>query len=236
MLMLSADIRKFFEDKNPTLEGGLEIQARFTSSELLKQLGSEYSSEVSRLNRSGSHIYDVLDEELMYKYFNTLVWMRVAYINNEKTFSPYREVAQFVAVPVLVYQLIISIGRVHDVEWNIHITPRYTTDGDDLLSVDELTQVSSLLRGLENNGLKQVIGMPNDKQGDFEFMVMNHINNRITSHRVSHPVYGFLAAFLESTGSRAIYDQVQRIHYGTLIDYRARLAHLLPTINGGTRD
>jgi len=234
--MLNADIQRFFEDKNPTLEGGLEIQAQFTSSDLLKQLGSDYASEVSRLNSSGSHIYQVLDDELMYKYFNTLLWMRVAYIKNDKTFLPYQESSQLVAVPVLVYQLIISIGRVHDSEWNIHIKPSYTTDGDDLLSVDELNRVSSLLRGLENNGLKQVIGMPLDKQGDFEFMVMNHINNRITSHRVSHPVYGFLAAFLKSTGSRAVYDQVQRIHYGTLIDYQARLSHLLPSINGGRRD
>lgn len=234
--MLNADIQKFFEDKKPTLEGGLEIQAQFTSSELLKQLGSSYADEVARLNTSGSLIYDQLDDELMFKYFNTLVWMRIAYIRNDKTFSPYREASQFIVVPVLAYQLIISIGKVHDGEWNIHITPSYTTDGDDILSIDELTRVSSLLRGLENNGLKQVTGLPRDKQGDLEFMVMQHINDKVTSHQVSHPVYGFLAAFLQSTGNRAVYDQVQRIHYGTLIDYQARLSHLLPTINGGIRD
>lgn len=231
-MQLNNKVLKQFEGQNPVRKTSVNVTVELAPSELLNHLAKSYHYEIQRLNTARAGVIDELSVDDVFKYINTLIYMRVGKINHELSPS-YLRLYRRVVVPVMVYQLSISIGEVQDDDYGINLFPAYTVNGDEILSADSMLDISDRLQMLETNGLAQVQGLPNDVSGDIEFMVMQYVNDEVLSYRKSHPVYGFLSAFFTRRMSEEITQGISRIYYGDVNTYRTQLAKVLAALDGG---
>jgi hypothetical protein len=130
------------------------------------------------------------------------------------------------------YQLLISVGKAYDKDFNLEFIPAYKVTGDNILSPEEMEALSSLFRQFNGVGLKCVVGMPNDTTGELDFMAMCHVQDEVVSYRKAHPVYGFLAAFFKQQELNKVTGTMCRVIYGYESDYKYQLDALFNAIDG----
>jgi hypothetical protein len=176
---------------------------------------------------------DDLEEEDIFRYLCTLTAMRVWHTSEltDKTASQYRSLAQNVAVPVLVYQLLSEIGGCYDRDYSLRFEPVYSISGNDLLAPAAVLAISDLMTRLEPNGMKIVYGLPRDKSGELEFMALRHAEEVVTGYRLNHPVYGFLASFFEMKNLEEVTGMMCRIVYGCDTDYETYITRVINSLN-----
>lgn len=233
--MISASLKSKFNDAKTMNAVTLKVRTELQIGKLIKVLATKLLAELRRMAPYADYsaVADLTVEDLLH-YLETLVWMRVEKCTEEYSngFKQYLKIQRNVAVPVLMYQVLISIGRAYDKEFNLEFMPAFSVDQDHILSVDEMAAISDLFRMFENSGLKVVYGIPNDPEGELEFMAMTVIEGEIRSYRRNHPVYGFLAAFVASRSLSEITGMMSRIIYGYEDDYEYQVSALMDAING----
>jgi len=241
--MISSQLQSQFKDEKLLNTSVVVCRVDYKSSELVNVLASKVLAELHRMAPYASYSdVESMSVDDLRKYFNTLIWMRVNHCNDcyDQTYKPYKALSRYLAVPVLLYQVLLGLGRAYDDEFNIEFRPAYTIPQEDLLSTDEMESVSSVLRSFEGSGLKVVYGLPRDKTGELDFMAISHLGNEVLSYRKGHPVYGFLAAFLNTLELNEVTGTMCRILYGYESDYRYRIDRLVSLINhtesGQSRD
>jgi hypothetical protein len=163
------------------------------------------------------------------RYLKTTAWLRVCTVVGaaDKSFSAYRLLGRRLAIPTLWYQVLVSIGRAYDKDYNIEFVPAYTITQEDLLSPDLMQEISNLLRSFEDRGMKLVYGIPAVQDGELDFMAMSHVDNVVLSYKQSHPVYGFLASFIRQQKLNEITGMMSRVVYGYDDDYKWYISELM---------
>jgi hypothetical protein len=210
------------------------IHVEVSCSEMISLMAEKLMDEFERLAPYTSYrpVSELTSQDIE-RYLKTLTWLRVCTVlgSADKSSVEYRPLKKELAIPVLMYQLLICIGRAYDSEYNLDFMPVYSITEEDLLSPEEMAGVSSLFRQFENAGMKVVYGIPKIQSGELDFMAMSHVNDVIVSYRRSHPSYAFLAAFIRQKELSEVTGMMSRVIYGYDSDFRYQLDALLTAIN-----
>jgi len=231
--MISKTLQSKFEDSKILNAATVHVVVQLENSSLMKVLSDKLLAELVRVcPYAGYEPIAELESRDIERYLNTLTWMRVCAVTNstDKSWSAYRPLKKYVAVPVLVYQLLLGIGVAYDKDFNLEFIPAYNVTQDDILSPDEMDKVSSLFRQFEQSGIKLVYGIPKGIEGELEFMSMSHVKEEVLSYRRNHPAYGFLAAFFKQQELNEVTGMMCRVLYGYETDYRYQIDALFNSI------
>lgn len=224
----------FDKEDAPFVRSTVMIPVQIGDSESLIHLAGSYYSEVDRLSAGRMSDDPLLSEGMLHKYFLTLLYLRTKMANGEGVKS-YSSLRRLLAIPVVVYQIIIKVGIVKDNDLGFKLLPTITVEGDSLLSPDDMAKISDKLSNLESLGLALVHGLPRDQHGDLDFMAMQVLDNQVLSYRKSHPVYGFLAHFLEMKRTSDTLQGVTRVFYGSVDDFNLQIGRALRAIDGSSK-
>lgn len=235
-MAISAKLTAMF-DKQRTLPTSTVVSTvELTPSTLLEDMAKQVKLELERIAPYAGYS-DVSELEVsdIHKYLKTLLWIRVCSVNQseDKLFRDYKKVRPYVAVPVLMYQLLIAVGEAYDQDYAIKFIPAYSPTENDLLGVPELLALSDVMLRLESRGMKIVKGTPKDPSGELAFMALNHVEDTVLGYQKSHPVYGFLAAFFKQRQLNEITGTMCRIVYGYDTDYSVQLSIIFNSLNSG---
>lgn len=225
--MIATTMSDAFKDRNKVKATTVRVNVKLEPSALLSVEAAEIIRDLRRLAPySGYADIEDLELEDVLKYLKTLVWMRCqrVQINWDKAYLPYRNLTGLVEVPVLPYQLMISIGVAYDSTYSIEFIPEYQIASEDLLAPEEMLDLSNIFRSMRTIGFRSVTGIPKTKEGELDFMAMCHVEECVTSYRDSHPVYGFMASFFTQEKLNSITGSMARIIYGYDADYRIEIA------------
>lgn len=226
-------IARLFEDVPAIPESTIQVKVEFnTDSELLSLLGKKYYQEMLRIGDGRVPGLDEITAELLTKYFKTLLYMRIAWVNSELG-DAYRRVYNHLSIPVLMYHVLIPIGEARDKEFGIKFIPTITIDDSELLSVEELVLISDVMLRMENLGLAQEQGIPRDFEGELDYMAMVTVQNKILSYRQSHPVFAFLSSFVRKRRLDDRLGGVTRLFYGTEADFELQIQRVILACDGG---
>lgn len=235
--MLNSIVESMFEDVKPMNNPTITVSVEMEPGALMEELASATLQEIQRIASSSGQVSMLdVDEEDVLKAFKTLVYLRVNTVNHtaSKVMQSYKQAVKHFAVPVLMYQLLIPIGRCYDRDYSIEFVPVTKIAGEDLLAPQELMALSDVFRRLENYGFKVVYGIPQSEEGELQFMAMAHVHEEIVSYRTKdHPVYAFLAAFFRQQQFNEVTGAMCRILYGYESDFRWYIRRLMSSINGG---
>lgn len=230
-----------FNDAKLMNDPSVECNVELTPSRLMDRLAQETLAEMTRIMPyAGYKEVSDLEVDDIVKYFHTLLWMRCQYVTSRvrttsetasKAFAPYRSLYKHIAVPVVLSQMLLSIGQAYDNDFALKFVPSCTIEGDRLLSADEVCALSDIFRRMENCGLKLVYGLPNDVNGELDFMALCCVEGVVKGYRKSHPVYGFLAAFFEQKKFNEITGLMCRVFYGYVSDYEMHVTRLFQAMS-----
>lgn len=220
--MISDTIKSQFNDSKLMNVSTIDVTVDMSPSALTEKLAKEVHMDILRLaGKVGASNVDVELDGIL-KYLKTLTYLRVSLANGDM-YSPankaYRNITKHVCVPVMFYQCLISIGIAFDKDYGIRFRPTYSIDSTDLLSPEEVMEISDLMQRFENLGLKIVIGIPQSEEGELDFMALTHVESQVLGYRRSHPVYGFLAAFFRQKKLSEVTGMMCRVVYGYETDY-----------------
>lgn len=232
--MINSKVMSMFKDNKPMNTATITVEVSMESGALMSALAEETVRELERISGStGILSGDLPTQEDVLKAFKTLVHLRVNGTRSQGL-SGYVEVVRHFAVPVLLYQLLIPIGRAYDADYSIEFIPVSRIAGEDLLAPQEMMAISDVFRRLENLGFKVVYGIPKDPEGELQFMAMSHVEEKILSYRTAdHPVYAFLASFFRQEKLNETTGTMCRILYGYESDFKYYIGRLYSSIDGG---
>lgn len=236
--MINSILQSKLNDSKTLTAASLTVIVEIAPSELISVMAGKLLSELGRTAPYAGYA-PITDLEVndIRRYLNTLIWMRVNHVNDihDKTVSSYRKLYRYLAVPVLPYQLLLSIGKAFDKDYNLAFVPACSFTQDDILSPDEMDAISSIFRQFQGS-VKVVFGLPNDSEGELDFMTMCHVKDEIVSYRKCHPVYGFLASFFKQKELNSITGMMCRIVYGYETDFKYQIDALFNAIDGPSKE
>lgn len=226
--MVNDTLQSMFNDSKLMNDATVNVSVEMTPSKLLEKLAAEIDADMHRIaNLTGMSETGVESEEIL-DYLKTLIFIRVSLVNGDygKAFAGYTNLAKHLAIPVMLYQCLISMGIATDRDFGIRFNPVYSIDSKELLSPEQMMEISDIMTRLEPNGLKVVYGVPRDPEGEIDFMALSHVEDVVRSYRRSHPVYGFLAAFFAQKTLNEITGTMCRVVYGYISDYELYVTKL----------
>lgn len=231
--MINTNLQSMFSDSKNLNVATVTVKVDMTPSKLMESLATEVLKELERIAPYAGY-KDIADLEVedIHKYLCTLVWMRCERVNEpSKAFQGYKALQRTVAVPVMVYQLLVAIGLCHDRDFSIEFRPAYSISEKDLLAPDQVAAMSDIFARFEGNGMKVVYGLPKDITGELDFMALCHVEETVVGYRKSHPVYGFLASFFEQKKLNEVTGMMCRVVYGYDSDYKLQIAQIFRALN-----
>lgn len=231
--MININLQSMFSDSKNLNVATVTVKVDMTPSKLMESLATEVLKELERIAPYAGY-KDIADLEVedIHKYLCTLVWMRCERVNEpSKAFQGYKALQRTVAVPVMVYQLLVAIGLCHDRDFSIEFRPAYSISEKDLLAPDQVAAMSDIFARFEGNGMKVVYGLPKDITGELDFMALCHVEETVVGYRKSHPVYGFLASFFEQKKLNEVTGMMCRVVYGYDSDYKLQIAQIFRALN-----
>lgn len=233
--MISTELQSAFNDSKLVNKPAITIHVEVSSTDMIDLMAKKLMAEFERMAPYAGYtpVSDLTSEDIA-RYLKTLLWLRVCTVLDtaDKSSRCYQPLKKSLAIPVLMYQLLICIGRAYDSEFNLEFMPAYSITEEDLLSPDEMAGLSSLFRSFENSGMKVVYGVPYDREGELDFMAMSHVDDVVVSYKRSHPSYAFLASFVRQQKLNEVTGLMSRVIYGYDSDYKYQLDALLSAING----
>lgn len=235
--MINANLQSMFNDSKNLNKATVTVEVEMTPSKLMDSLATEVLKELERIAPYAG-FKDISDLEVsdIRKYLCTLVWMRCERVNYpSKSFEGYKKLERRLAVPVMAYQLLVSIGRCIDRDFSIEFRPAYSISEKDLLAPTELAALSEILTRMESNGMKVVYGLPKEIDGELDFMALCHVEETVVGYRQSHPVYGFLASFFAQKKLNEVTGMMCRVIYGYDTDYAMQITQIFRALNSETR-
>lgn len=221
-------------DSQPKMNAAvIEVSVEMKPSKMMESLSKGLMSETIRLfPYAGNQLTNGLTSDDIHKYLKTLTWMRCQHVQGSlsKSFAPYRTLYKRVEVPTLAYQLFLAMGLAFDADYSIRFVPAYSIEGSELLSVDEMVEISNVFTNLRQIGFSTVVGMPKEVDGELDFMALCHVEEVVKGYRKSHPVYGFLASFFAQQELNVVTGTMCRIVYGYDTDYQMFISSLLASM------
>jgi len=232
--MINSGLQSSTQDFKKMRDSFVTTTVDMTPSKLLDEVAKGIKTECDRLAPYAEYKpVSCLEVEDIHKYLSTLIWMRCQKVSSEfnKSFLPYKRLYNNVVVPTFVYQLAISIGEATDSDYAIRFVPAYSIDSKELLSVDQMSEISDVFLSLAPVGFSHVIGMPKETSGELDFMACCHVDEVVRSYKDSHPVYGFMAAFFAQKELNEITGLMCRVIYGYDSDYKITIRRIMSSLS-----
>lgn len=226
--MVSTTLQSQFNDSKLLNINTVTVKVEMNPSKLCDKLADELTRDMSRIGEL-TGIKDIgMGPEDILKYLKTLVWLRVSLVNNDrsKALLGYASLRKRIAIPVMFYQCLISMGMALDRDYSIRFIPVYSIDSEDLLSPETMQEISDMMVRMEPNGLKLVQGIPKEPEGELDFMALSHVEETVLGYKRSHPVYGFLASFFAQHSLNEITGTMCRVIYGYESDYQSYVSSI----------
>jgi hypothetical protein len=201
------------------------IEVQVSLSPLFDEVVASYRREIDRTGRSlirkdQDHL---LSSEQIAQYAETLLWMRVNYVNGTLQ-RDYRDLYSRVTVPTVLHFLICSIGLLDNDEFGLSVKPilkpkeKKENEKDEPftpLSLTDLKELSSLLFSLEKHGLKLVRGLVSRITGVDDVMLACYLEDSLVSFYAGNPADAAVAAFFDFQGLQDFFGvNAFRITYG----------------------
>lgn len=219
------EIQKMIEEKQqPALPvNTVTVTVKLQTSDLLQEAAKVYFLEGERVLRFTSNPNMQISEDEFFKYFSTLLYLRVSRVNGNMnaTTKGYQADFRSYYVPAFVHNLLCSIGKAVDYDYGFEFVPELKQDLESLLSPEEMRDISRRLSYMAREGLVCVdTGVSLQPTGELAFMATLSVNDQILSYRKDHPIYGFYAAFFKHEIISGVLDpKMLRIKYGAVNDY-----------------
>lgn len=217
--------QKHFQPELPV--NTITVNVKIDTSDIFLDVASVYSQEAERVMRFTSNAHFEISTEEFLKYFKTLLFLRVARVNNvtNSAVNGYKNIQRNLLIPAFVHILINSIGRATDTDYGFTFVPQVDINSVDLMSPEQMQDVSRRLVTLNREGLVCTeTGVSMNPAGELSVMATLNIQGEILSYKKDHPVYGFYASFFRhSIVSNTISADILRIRYGAESDYRSYL-------------
>lgn len=232
--MYNSQLQSLTEDFKKVRSSYITTTVDVRPSPLFDEVAKGLEAECVRLvPYTGNNLTTLLSADNIRRYCCTLIWMRCQHVSDEpsKAFVGYRTLYRNVEVPVFVYQLAISIGEACDSDYSIRFIPVYSIDSKEILSVDQMKEISDAFLTLRSLGFASVVGMPNERSGELGFMACCHVEEVVTSYKDSHPVYGFMASFFQQAQLNEITGLMCRIVYGYDSDYKLAVRRIISNVS-----
>lgn len=217
-----------FSSSKPMTVATINVTVDLTPSKLTAKLAKEIHTDMARIaGMAGSSELGVDESEIL-DYLKSLTYIRIGLVNGDrnKSLNDYRRLSRHLAVPVMFYQCLVSIGVAVDRDYSIKFSPAYQIDGKELLSPETMETISDMMIRMEPQGLKIVEGLPSSEEGELDFMALAHVEDIVRGYKRSHPVYGFLAAFFAQKSLNEITGTMCRVVYGYDSDYELYVTKL----------
>lgn len=207
------------------------VESIMEPSEVFGDIIDVYMDEINRVTRMFRDTTDdFIPVDVLSKYINTLLWMRVEWTRGKLPGSYRDEIMHVVQVPVFISAILDSIGKVEDFTFGIAITPILPENfKDEILSPDETLSISRKLSSIKDDGFKTVEGILKDKTGVLDFMALTVQNGIVKSYRKGTKVYGILAALFTRLCQSEAAGILPRIKFGQVVRYRMDIVSLLET-------
>lgn len=228
---------KEFEHYKPMPASQKTVDVDVTPSQMMEVLATETEAESFRLAPyEGYPALKNLSAEKIMNYFRTLIYLRTCYcIDDTSRVKQYKSLTRKLCIPVLFYQILISVGVVCDRVQGIRFKPSYSIDKKHLLGAADLQSVSDDLSRMNDLGLVCVYGMPKEKDGVLGFMAMSCIDGDVYSYREDHPVHAFLAAFIEKQKWEEVLGMKLYVKYGSIASFECQIMAVIRALQKPTR-
>lgn len=211
----------------------VEVNVNLDSQLLRQFVTSLHSSLEVKVMMHGGQM-PVTSEQLL-SYCQSLVLARVDYVNsNRPTVTPRDQVV----VPAFLSVVLQNLGTVTEHGIGYVFKPRAIRFEGDVemhpvrspLTQDEIFDISMKLWRLKDFGLEFAEELPRDRNGSFDFMTMQFIQNTLVTHNPgTAPVQALLAALLELRLVEAVFTP--RVRYGDVTVFR-RIIQQIATVGG----
>lgn len=221
--------------KKPQPTGStMKVTVNINPTEMFLETAKLYEKEIIRVMRFQSSPA-LIDAAQMTDYFNMLLLLRVCWVRNESTASigslkarDFKLGFRSYVIPALVYQLLMSVGEAFDQNFGLRFTPRFEMELEHAMSPDQMREISDKLSILSREGLVCVeAGIPTDVYGELAVMAIMFMEDKLMSYRMDHPINGFYASFLGLQLAGQLSNDMFRVEYGYLEDYRSILGALI---------
>lgn len=212
-----------FSDQHGQRDMAITCQVNVYPSELAEQLANLMSEELERLAPNEVIRKEAIElgSDNLLKYFKMLTYLRVCRVRHilHGKLSSYQSIYDHLCIPSILQLVLAGIGEVRDEDYNIVFKPKMNIDEEDVLSADEMIEISEFLRRFQT--LATEIGLPKADDGELEFMTMRKVQDVIKTYRNdSHPVYAFLSAFCEMTEMDNLVSGLLRVTYRSITEYK----------------
>lgn len=209
----------------PSPSNVLTIGVEFGKSELITNVAELYVRELARM---ATVKMEVPSTEELSQYICTLVRLRVENCTSAKPDSKSSFLKKVINIPAFVGTILVQVGLAIDREFGLRFEPKTAFDPDDIMSVEQMLEMSNQLSLFEPLGLQLVQGIPRDPKGELGFMACRYFDGQsVMSYRRDHPVMGFYAAFFNAKWASEIMDGACRIRYDFYDSYKHALTQLV---------
>lgn len=180
------------------------------NTEILRQYAEAL---VDNLQNSDTSIASVIDTELMVKYLNTLLKLRIDTVNRSKDRYAYLDACPMPTVPAFFSVYLENVGQARDTTIGVDLFPIFKGSSDDVLDVASFQRVSNSLARFGRAGFEFTTRLPRDVKGSWELMSMQALNDEIRNHDgKAHLVYALLASLVGQTITETVL--LPRVSYG----------------------
>lgn len=204
----------------------VEVSVDINASLLMTYVHSLHASLEAKVMTHGGTLSFSEDELL--RYCQTLVVARVKYVRNERHAVSPRD---RVAVPSFLSVVLQNLGEVTEHGIGLTLTP-VVTFGEDFvpMSGDEVFAFANKLRVLGPFGFEYADELPRDRNGSFDFMTVQFIENEVVSHTSNPtPAVALLASLLQLKMLESVFTP--RVRYGDVTLFR-RIIEQLSSVKG----
>lgn len=217
----------------------IQFTVKINNSGMMMKVAEWEVREMERITRYASNVRLPEVEDVL-KYLKNLTYLRVMKINGQKMEHDLKHIFRDLYVPARWYTLLDNIGEAHDWSTNIKFFPAYNIEAVDVLSADELIEISDILQALKPDGYACEKGIPAHTDGSVEMMAKVALAEgsaleTIRGMRTDNPVFAFFANLfqMEVVGlTYADLDRMYRVEYSSPTKYQASFRDYWKSIDG----
>lgn len=208
----------------------VEETVDFSTSTIFDEISDVLAQDANWIARAELNAgEDYISNETMKSYLRTLVFMRVAYVNN-KISREYNQIKEQLVVPSFFSIVLAAIGNVDDKENGVVLVPEYQYEEEQapllFLSPSEMIATSSKINRLVEDGFKAVKQWTKDKEGILDFMALTIVEKTVKSYRRGSKTYAIFASLFSRMAIQQATGLNYRVTYGKTSQYALDLSAL----------
>lgn len=208
----------------------IQFTVKVNNSKLISRVAEWEIREMERITRYASNI-DIPSVEDMTKYLKNVLYMRVQKVSGAKIEQSFKHIFRDLYLPARWYTLLDNLGEAHDMQSNIKFFPAYSIEAVDVLTADQMIEISEQLQAIKMDGYSCEKGIPQHTEGSVEMMAKvalaeGQALDTIRGMRSDNPVFAFFANLFQMEVIDLTYadlDKMYRVEYSAPSVYSANL-------------